>query len=284
MRSAATEGRLPPDCIAVDFTASAIAPIAAGSAPHVVVDDPDSRVHVDMSRDALVHVRDLTQMRGWLFSGGRYPQLAVTRTPDGVRIERPRAPGGSIDIFGFSTQAIEIDLPQASQLEIARCSGADVRGVSGSVNVHSVDGHVTLTDLQGAVDARSDDGYLDATNVRGDRLALNSTDGHIALQDVAVSSLSAMTRDGRILADDLSVGANATLQTDDGSVRVRLAPNSNLTIDASTRDGRISVDGNSVDRSDDSSQRTIRLGTGSGQMKVATGDGSIRIITNGEFH
>jgi Putative adhesin len=267
-----------------DFNATSIAPLGAGLTPHVVVDDPDSRVQVDVSSDDLVHVRDLTQIHGWLFSGGTYPKLAVARTSDGVRIERPRSPSGSLDVFGMSTQAIEIDLPQASQLEIARCSGADVRGVTGAVSVHSIDGHVTLTDLQGAVDVRSDDGYLDATNVRSDRLALDSSDGHIALQDVAAGTLSATTHDGRILADDLSVGTSATLQTDDGSVRVRLAPNANLTIDASTRDGRISVDGNSVDRSDDSSQRTIRLGTGSGQMKVATGDGSIRILTNGESH
>jgi hypothetical protein len=264
-----------------DFSAAPIAPVAAGSAPHIVVDDPESRVQVGTSPDRLVHVRDLTQIHGWLFSGGHYPQLAVTRTSDGVRIERLRSPSGSVDIFGFSTQAIDIDVPQASQLEIARCSGADVRGVTGSVDVHSVDGHVTLTDLQGSVDARSDDGYLDATNVRSDRLSLNSMDGRIVLQDVAAGTLSAMTRHGRILADGLSVGTNATLQTDDGSLRVGLAPNANLTIDAATRDGHISVDGNSQD-GDDSSQRTLRLGTGSGQMKLATADGSIRILTNGE--
>jgi len=264
-----------------EFSAEPIAPVDAGNAPHVVVDDPDSRVRVALSSDRLVHVRDFTQIRGWIFSSAKYPNLAVSRTDDGVRIERPGAPS-DVALFGFSTQAIEIQVPQGAQLEIARCSGADVTGISGGVNVHSVDGHVTLTDLTGSVDARSDDGYLDATNVRGDRLALDSMDGHIALQDVAVASLSATTRDGRIVADELSVSASGTLQTGDGSVRVRFAPDANVTIDASTRDGTISVDGNS-DRSDDSSQRTIRLGAGSGQMKLATGDGSIRIFTNGEL-
>jgi hypothetical protein len=269
-----------------EFTAVPIAPVAAGDAPHIVIDDPDSRVHVDLSSDRLVHVNDLTQMHGWMFSSGKYPRLVVSRTSDGVRIERPHAPGDDVvgfGLFGFSTQAIEVDVPQAAQLEIERCSGADVRGLTGGVNVHSVDGHVTLTDLAGSVDARSDDGYLAATSVRGDRLALDAVDGHIALQDVAVSSLSATTRDGRIVADGLSVTGNATLQTDDGSVRVGLAPNANLTIDASTRDGSVSVDGTSADRSDDSTQRTIRVGSGNGQMKLATADGSIRIFTNGEF-
>jgi hypothetical protein len=269
-----------------DFTAEPIAPVAAGTTPHVVIDDPNSRVRVDLSSDRLVHVRDSTQMRGWMFSSGKYPKLVVSRTSDGVRIERPHVPGDDVvgfGLFGFSTQAIEVYVPQAAQLQIERCAGADVHGLTGGVNVHSVDGHVTLTDLAGSVDARTDDGYLDATSVRGDRLALDAVDGHIALQDIAVSSLSAITRDGRIVADDLSVTGDATLQTDDGSVRVRLAPNANLTIDASTRDGGISVDGISSDHSDDPAQRTIRLGSGNGQMKLATADGSIRIFTNGEF-
>lgn len=269
-----------------EFAAAQIAPIAAGAAPHVVVDDPDSRVHVQVSSDRLVHVRDLTEMHGWMFSSGKYSQLIVAKTADGVRIERPHAPGSDVvgfGLFGITTQAIEVDVPETAQLEISRCSGADVRGLAGSVNVHSVDGHVTLADLQGSVDARSDDGYLEASNVRGDRLSLNSMDGHIALQDVVVGTLSAMTSDGRIEAGGLSVSDNATLQTEDGSVRLALAPNANLTIDASTRDGRISVDGNSSKSSDDSAQRTIRLGAGNGQMKVATADGSIRILTNGEF-
>ncbi|MBV9718644.1 MAG: DUF4097 family beta strand repeat protein [Candidatus Eremiobacteraeota bacterium] len=267
-----------------DFAATTIAPIAAGAAPHVVVDDVESRVHIDTSNDELVHVRDLTQIHGAVFSSGKYPQLVVSRTADGVRIERPPAPSSSLDIFGFTTEAIEVQVPPSAQLEIARCAGADVRGITGGVNVHSVDGHVTLSDVDGSVDVRSDDGYVNATNVRGGRLSLVSMDGHIALQDVAVASLLATTNDGRIEGDNLNVSGTATLQTDDGPVRLHLAPDADLTIDATTRDGNISVDGTSVDRTDDAAQRTIRLGAGTGQMKVMTADGSIHIITNGEAH
>jgi hypothetical protein len=267
----------------IDFAAAQIAPIAAGERPHVVVDDANSRVHVAVSSDALVHVRDLTEIRGGVFSSAKYPQLHVTRTPDGVSIERQPATDLSIGIFGFSTQSIEVDLPAGAHLEIARCAGADVDGISGGVSVHSVDGHVTLTDLQGTVDARSDDGYLKATNVRGDRLAIESSDGHLTLENVAVASLSATTRDGRIEAGDLNVSGAATLQTDDGSVRVSLAPNADLTIDASTRDGHVYVDGSSSDGGD-GAQRTIRVGSGTGHLKLASADGSIHISTNGELH
>jgi hypothetical protein len=267
----------------VDFTPVSLSPVEAGESPHVVIDDVRSRVRVAVSSDGLVHVRDLTEMHGAIFSSGKYPQLHVTRTSDGVRIERPSAERLSIGIFGFSTEAIEVSVPPRSYVEIARCAGADVDGVAGGVNVQSQDGHVKLADLQGTVDARSDDGYLDATNVQADRLALHSKDGHLALHDVTVGSLVATTQDGRIEASDLRFSGgqpDATLHTDDGPIKLQLAPNANLTIDASTGDGHIVVDGSSSDR-DDSAQRTIRLGAGAGRMTVGTSDGSIHIFTNG---
>lgn len=267
----------------VDFTPVAQAPVAAGDAPHVVIDDAQSRVGVTISNDGLVHVRDLTEMRGAIFSSGSYPQLRVARTSDGVRIERPGSGHLSIDIFGFSNERIEVEVPSGARLEIARCSGADVSGVTGGVNVRSQDGHVTLADLQGSVDAHSSDGYVEATNVRGDRLAMDSDDGHLSLQNVAVGSLAATTHDGRITAEGLNlVGASpaATLHTDDGSIRIHLPPTADLSINASTGDGSIVVDGVSQE-GNDSAQRTIRLGAGTGKMTVGTSDGSIHIYTNG---
>jgi hypothetical protein len=264
------------------FSAASFAPVSAGSAPHVVIDDAVSRVGVAPSSDDLVHVRDLTEIHGAIFSNASYPRLTVTRTPDGVRIARLHTNGFSLDIFGLSTQAIRVEVPRNARVEIARCAGADVSGIAGDVSVRSLDGHVTLTDLQGSADARSDDGSLDATNVRGDRLVLDALDGHVALENVAVGSLLASTRDGDIKTSALSVTGNATLSSDDGTIRLALAPNANLTIDATTRDGSISVDGNSID-GDDSTQRTIRLGPGAGQMKLETADGSIHIDTHGEY-
>jgi Putative adhesin len=269
----------------VDFTPIALAPVSAGATPRVVVDDAPSRIRVAVSNDDLVHVRDLTDFHGGIFSHAPYAQLRVTRTNDGVRIERPAGEHTSISIglFGFSTQAIEVLVPRASHVEIARCSGADVDGLSGGVSVDSQDGHVTLTDLQGVVDARSNDGYIEATNVRGDRLAMESMDGHLTLHDVTVGSLVATTHDGRIVASDLGfVGErpDATLHSDDGSVNLHLVPSSDLTINASTEDGRITIDGNSLSH-EDSEQRTVRVGAGTGRMTVGTSDGSIHIFTSG---
>ncbi len=265
-----------------DFAAAPIAPLAAGATPHVVIDDPRSRVIVGTSGDELVHVRDLTRIRGAVFSSGPYPHLTATRTADGVRIARPDGGRATFSIFDMSVQRIEVDVPPGARLEVARCEGAEVNGLDGGVSVHSVDGHISLSDLRGSVDAHSDDGYISATNVRGDRLAMESMDGHLSLDNVAVNSLVGTTRDGHIEAGNLSVGNDASLQTADGWMRVRFAPGADVTVDASTRDGKITVDGFSSDN-DSSAQRTIRLGAGTGRVKLATDDGSIHITTNGAF-
>lgn len=276
-------GGFAPGMHRAEFAGHSFAPLAVGPAPHIVIDDAQSRVTVAASSDQLVHVRDLSEMHGAFFSNANYPQLHVTRTLDGVRIERPSVQRLAFGIFGFSREAIEVMVPSGSRLEINRCSGANVSGIGGGVLVRSQDGHIEIADLQGSVDVSSDDGYIEARNVRADRLSMQTSDGHLALRDVAAASLSATTRDGRIETIDLDLLGHepqAAFHTDDGSVRIALAPNPNLTLNASTSDGRIVVDGVSS-RNDDGAQRTVRLGSGEGKLTVGTGDGSIHIDTNG---
>ena len=270
---------------AAGFVAKTIAPLDAGSAPLVAIDDADSRVDVAPSSDGLVHVKDFTDVHGSFFgSHSSIAQIAVKRTTDGVSISRPSS--GSVNVaFWWSQRRIEVDVPSGSRLEIARCSGAHVSGVEGGVAVASQDGRITLTDLRGTIQAKSDDGSITATRVRGDNLVLQSSDGHLKLEDVTASSLDAQTRDGSIEAHGLAIAGgaqHAVLHTGDGSIRVALATGADLTVDASTSDGHIDVDGNAASNGDsDSAQRTFRVGNGSGSLQLSSGDGSIHLITNG---
>lgn len=269
---------------AVDFVAKTFTPLEAGSSPRIEIDDPDSGVYVTASSDGLVHVRDLTSTHGAFFgSRSSIPQLDVKRTSDGVSISRA-AMGAHFD-FWWSERRIEVEIPSGSRLEIARCSGAHVTGVEGGVAVASQDGRITLTDLRGSIQAKSDDGSITATRVRGDNLVLQSADGRLRLEDVSASSLDAQTKDGSIEAHGLAIAAgaqHAVLHTGDGSIRVALASGADLTVDASTGDGHIDVDGNTASNGDsDSAQRTVRVGNGSGSLQLSSGDGSIHLTTNG---
>jgi DUF4097 and DUF4098 domain-containing protein YvlB len=287
------------------FAANPIAPIAAGDTPRIEVSDPESRVIVDASHDGLVHVKDLTNANGSIFSSGTIPQLRVNRTAAGVSIERESY---DLDFLAWVTipQRIEIDVPAASTLDIAKSSGAEISRITGGVTVRSQDGPIVLADLTGTVDAASSDGHVTATGVHGDKLTLQSSDGNLELHDVTVETLNATTSDGRVETTNLTVAGakpQATLHSNDGSMHVNgsfapggtyevssndgrvelgLASGADLTVAASTGDGKITVDGTTYDNDDgDSVQHTVRLGSGAGTMNLRSGDGSIHITTNG---
>jgi DUF4097 and DUF4098 domain-containing protein YvlB len=273
---------------AADFVAKPIAAIDAGTSPRIAVDDVDSRVVVAVSSDGLVHVKDLTSTGGAFF-GDRLtvPQLDVKRVADGVSISRAESKDSGLHFqLGWSERRVEIDVPAGSHLDIARCAGAEISGITGGVAVASQDGRIRLSDLQGTVNAKSDDGSISASRIRGDALSLSSADGRLTLIDVSASSLDAQTKDGSIEARDLAItgGAqHAVLHTGDGSIRVALAARSDLTVDASTSDGKVIVDGQSFKNAGDgdSTQHTVRLGSGAGTLQLSSDDGSIHINTNG---
>jgi DUF4097 and DUF4098 domain-containing protein YvlB len=292
----------------VNYAAKMVATLDAGDTPHVVISDPESRVYVNVSSDGKVHVKDNTAIHGLVFTQSQtIPKLNATRTADGVLVTRDEYHDHWMNVtFGESEQSIEVDVPAGSRVDVQKSSGATVEGLRDGITVRSQDGHISLTDVRGIVDAQSADGYINATNVHGDTLTLTSADGHIQLRDVSAQTLTAKSNDGRIDATGLQISGTtpvATLHSDDGSVHVGgsfasggtyevssndgrvelgLASGSDLTVNASTGDGSIYVDGKST-KDTDSQTQTIKLGSGSGSMRVSSGDGSIHLTTNGAF-
>lgn len=236
--------------------------IDAGSAPHVVVNDPESRFVIDASTDGKVHVIDDTRMSG-LFIGGSHPlPLSVSKTGDGVSIVRPESPGGMhLQILGFSEQRVELQVPQGAYVDVQRCGGADLSNLNGRIAVHSVDGHISATD------------------VHATQLMLRSEDGSLRLNDVAAPAIDASTQDGSIRASGLAVGGG-TLRSADGSIRAAFAK-ADVTVRARTSDGRIYFDGHRAGSDQDGSPAEFLIGKGGGALEVSTQDGSIHITSNG---
>jgi hypothetical protein len=287
--------------------AKTFSPIDAGSSPNVEVNDPQSRVVIGVSDDSRVHVIDEGSSGGWFFGGRSRPApLRVQRTADGVTIERPDGSSNPGFQIGWVDRRVEIDVPRDARIHVTGCSGAEVSGIAGDVAVRSQDGRIRLNDLSGAVDAGSDDGSVSATRVRGASLTMHSGDGRLTLEDVSVGTLDADTKDGSITArrlnvagsspkavlhsDDGSIRFDASLagggsyefSTNDGSIHAALARGADLTIDASTGDGNVVVDGATASSEDGAtSHRTVTLGSGSGKLRLSSGDGSIHILTNG---
>lgn len=244
-----------------DEAGKTFAPVDAGAAPHVVIDDPDSRVVITASTDGRVHVTDAWRSMGIMWGSNLHPALSVQRTADGVRIHRDSR-DLTFSIFGMDFQRTEVAVPPGAALEISACGGADVTGMNGSIAIKSNDGSI----------------HLDSINATSLKIA--SSDGSLRLRDVQAPSVEASTDDGSIKASNLRVGGG-TLQSSDGSIEVALA-DANLTVHAKTGDGSIRFDGRKVDQGDDDSgSGDYQIGTGAGSLQVSTQDGSIHISTNG---
>ena len=185
--------------------------VEAGSRPHVVIDDPDSRVVVTASTDGQVHVTDATRIGGWGW-GSRPQHLQIRKTGDGVVIERPATPG-RIVIFGFEMSRTEVALPADAALEITHSGGADVSDLTGTISVHSDDGHIM------------------ATNLRSGDVALTTADGRITLDNIDADKLAVSTQDGSIRASSLRV-RNGSAHTSDGSISLAFADTGDLTLHA----------------------------------------------------
>jgi DUF4097 and DUF4098 domain-containing protein YvlB len=293
----------------VDYDAAPIAPLDAGSAPHVSINDARDRVVVTTSSDGLVHITDQTQVHGVVWSDepvlSKQP-LKITRTSDGVRIERPSDTLVNWTVFGDTEHRITVETPAASTLAIEDSAGSNVTGITGGTNVKSSDGHITLADLRGAVDVNDEDGYIEANDLQGSHIALHSDDGHLKVRATQAGSFEATTSDGHIdiaglrvsgdssraiihtddgpvtVSADFTAGGNYQVSSGDGSVRVTLPSTADLNVTANATDGRVVRDGTAARRNDDgASNQTFTLGGGTGRLAVSSDDGTIEFTTNG---
>jgi hypothetical protein len=271
-----------------DFVAKTFAPIAAGSAPRVTIDDPNSGVTIGVSADGLVHVKDGTYFSGFgLRTPGAYPQLTVTQDSDGVHISRPAFHGGWGLFIGFSNsrQHFEVQVPANATLIVDKCDNAEVSDLKNGATIKALDGRIELTRVEGAIVAHTDDGHIAADDVTSTSLDLSSNDGSIELHNFAGTGSAPFVRlrsgDGHVTANGLFPGGGKyDVSTSDGHIDVAFARGSDVTIDASTGDGSLHVDGIRQRGEDDGAQQTVRVGNGGSAMHVHTDDGSITITTN----
>ncbi|HET7814766.1 MAG TPA: DUF4097 family beta strand repeat-containing protein, partial [Candidatus Baltobacteraceae bacterium] len=196
------------------YHATDTAVLDAGTAPHIVVDDRDSRIVVTPSYDGRVHVADQSESFGFVWrSRGQRSRLAIARTGDGVAVSRPSTGGLGINVLGYEDARVSLSIPPGSYLDVKGCDGADVRGLRAqSVSVTCQDGSLRVSDL--AVQSGT----------------LQTADGSIrvalAASDVTVH---AVTGDGslrfngrRVRSNDDSDGAEGTFQLGSGSGRLEV--------------------------------------------------------------
>lgn len=162
-------------------------------------------------------------------------------------------------IFSGGPRAnILISVPAETDLAIeTRIGGIAVSGVKGTLVAESSTGRVSIQDCEGAVKARTRTGSANLENVNGTVSVRNST-GSIRFSGT------------------LSKGEN-WFRTSTGSIELTLRGESDLTVEASTRLGRIVCSPELTDARYERGQYTGRIGAGTGSLIAETKTGNIRI-------
>lgn len=239
-------GGAPTHAASVDLGGNKVVDVVdAGSAPHIVVRDPDSRVFIVPSSDGRVHVTDLWAMHGWTFGSSHIPAVHVSRTADGVEIARDPE-GSHVVVFGYSNERTQIAVPANATLDIEKSSGSDVTGIAGTMRIRS-------------------------------------QDGRIYFHDVSAAAIDAFSNSGRIVFDGtLQPSGQYTLKTLDGRIVFTAAGVTGMGIHAQTSDGKIQIDGRRVGNREDADDATYdAAGNSGGKIDVQTNDGSITINSTG---
>lgn len=270
------------------FAAKTFAPVAAGSAPRVTIDDPNSGVTISASTDGLVHVTDDTYFSGATLGGqhGDYPQLSVTQDGNGVHITRPAYHEGWGVFIGFSNsrQHFEVQVPADATVVVDECDNAEVSDLKNGITIKALDGRVELARVDGAIVAHTNDGHISADEVTSPSLDLSSDDGWIEVHNFAATGSTPYVRlhsnDGHLdVRGHFPANGKYDLTTSDGRINVAIVQSSDVTVDASTSDGSLRVDG---DRQpgDDGARASIRVGNGASAMRIHSDDGSVTITTH----
>jgi Toastrack DUF4097 len=215
--------------------------------------------------------------------------LTVTSTQDGNRIElevkRPRAE--SFSGFGFHQSAsarLIVSVPREVSIVARSGDGAiTVERITGKLELRTGDGSIRASDVGGELVLDTGDGSVTVDGARG-RIDVNTGDGGVNVAG-RLTSVKLHTGDGSIVyraEPGTEMSDNWDITTGDGSVTLYLPNGLAADLDAHTGDGSIlnELDVVGEPQADHGeSKRTLRgrLGAGGRQIRVRTGDGSIRL-------
>jgi hypothetical protein len=153
---------------------------------------------------------------------------------------------------------ILVSVPSEADLDVkAHLDRVEVSGVKGNVSAESSVAKVTINDCEGNVKVNSKTGSIDLDNVNG-TVSVRNTTGPIRF------------------AGALSKGMNE-FRTTTGPIELTLRGEPDLTVEASTRLGRVKCSPELTDARYERGRFTGRIGAGTGRLIADTTTGTIAI-------
>jgi len=227
--------------------------------PDLHVQTSDASIHVDTWDQKTIEVRVVTQK--WGFGQGGL-NVIDHQTGDAVDIEVKFPHEVHFVSVGGRRVDIEVKMPREGRVRLRTGDGSiQLRGLKGDIEVESGDGHEEFEAVDGTLHAHSGDGRIHASG-RFDSLQLKTSDGRIEVDALAGSK----------------IGSGWQLHTGDGSVTLNIPESLAADLALRTGDGRITLDlPVTVQGKYDSNRIEGKLNGGGAELRVETGDGSIRI-------
>jgi DUF4097 and DUF4098 domain-containing protein YvlB len=215
--------------------------------------------------------------------------LEVKSSQDGdtieVEVSKPRT--GSFRMVGMGSSPsarLTVWVPKRADVRARSGDGSIVvEGVNGRIEIHTGDGSIRATDIAGDLSLSTGDGSVTVDGAEG-RLALDTGDGGVNVSG-KLTGVRLHTGDGSIVyraQPGTAMEEDWDITTGDGGVSLYLPSDFGADLDAHTGDGSIRNDLDvAPSGSGEVSRRTVRgrLGAGGRQLRIRTGDGSIRLRT-----
>jgi hypothetical protein len=212
-------------------------------------------------------------------------EVRVEQSGNVIRLE-VKQPATAASRFGMTSRSARIvaTVPRSCNL-VARTGdgGISVERLEGKVDLDTGDGSIHAYDVTGTLRAHTGDGTLKFEHVDGS-LDLDSGDGGASVSG-KLSGLRLHTGDGTVVVraeDGSAMAEDWEIRTGDGGVRLEIPDGFGASLDASTGDGRVRLEGLEQPTSeggDESAHRSLRqqLGGGGKLLRVRSGSGSITI-------
>ena len=241
------------------------------------------------------------------FTVGEQPEVTVDIGYADLTIERGSEPHVSVDVpshgwhgIGASAPAITAhqdgDRILVAEAERSGWTLSDDRRVHivvtpGTRIIVQNAGNIDASGLRAAATFSSNNGYVAITDFNAPSLAVETSNGRVELRDVTAPSFEVSSSNGRIEGSALHV-TNGHVSSSNGRVTLRFAPGTDTTVTAATSNGSIDAGGLSAtsakphkssddDDDDDATAKTIRIGSGAGQLDVHSSNGNINLSQEG---
>jgi hypothetical protein len=228
--------------------------------PEIRVETEDGSVAVRAWDEHKIAARVTTS--GWKI-GPSEVTVQESQTGDRVRIAVHQPHSHFTFNLGNRRIRIELQVPRQIASDIRTGDGSiRIEDVAGDTRLHTGDGRIEANSLRGSLRAETGDGHI---KVRGrlEMLTLHSGDGAIEAELLEGSKMSGAWR----------------IETGDGHITLRLARDFAANLEASSGDGRISVDFPSTTAFSNRQRDNVRVAINGGgpTFSIRTSDGSVTV-------